>query len=291
MSTNPLVQEWKAAQHRWFEVQKETEPASLLEGLRALQEEWERLFRGLSENAETSESEIWFCLGDAYASGRGTPCDPGQAKRWFRRAAEVGNTRAMIRLGLILNHTDNPGTHAEAVSWFRKAATAGDASGMVWLGFAYREGTGVVTDPLEAAQWFIKAVEAGNLHSMIHVGRMYARHLGSPQEAVHWFKHAAEAGFSESHIELALLYDARKSPVYNPAEAVYWYHKVAEGVGTSRPRAMLALARHYRDGIGVERSPETARAWLERLVEIAPARSTEYREAMTLRADLDSGLL
>lgn len=168
----------------------------------------------------------------------------------------------MTRLGTMLQFQKPPGSAERAIAWFLRAAALGDSYGMVRLGFTYRDGHGVAIDSAEALRWFIKAVEAGDGHSMIFVGRIYRSALVSPTEAVKWFLRAAKAGFSESHIELAMLYDDQKSPVRDPAEAVKWYHVVADGPGGNKPRAMLALARHYRDGIGTLRSPEIAKTWL-----------------------------
>jgi TPR repeat protein len=243
------------------------------------------------ETAETADAEVWHAIGDAFANGRGTERNRDVAKKWFERAAAAGHTRSMIRLGLILQHPDTPETHGDAVAWFRKAADLGDPGGMVWLGFAHREGRGAPRDLAEAAQWFIKAAKAGDHHAMIHAGRLYAGELADPAEAVKWFGRAAEAGQTESYIALAMLHDDRRSEVYDPAEAAKWYQAVVNASRGSLGRAMLALARHARDGIGTPRDLEQAKEWLRRVVQTEPERSSFRKEAARLLQQMQEDLL
>lgn len=162
---------------------------------------------------------------------------------------------------------------------------------MIWLGFAYRDGTNVAADFETSVGWFIKAVEAGDGHSMIHVGRMYADYLHSPSKAVAWYLRAAEAGFTESHVALSMLYDDRKSDLYNPVEAVKWWHVVAEGTSSSVGRAMIALARHYRDGIGTSRDLQTAKHWLQKTLLFCKPESSFCKEAAKLLKEVEDSLL
>ena len=48
--------------------------------------------------------------------------DPGQARRWYEKAAEAGHATAMFNLGGLLDDSD-PG---QARRWYEKAAEAGD---------------------------------------------------------------------------------------------------------------------------------------------------------------------
>jgi TPR repeat protein len=274
-----------------LEIQEIDDFSEQLKRMRALRAIWQTCIQQLLAVADSPDPQVWYALGDAFSSGRGTQFDRPEAIRWFQRAAEVGHLRAMFSLGICLKHPDTPDTHTAAVQWFRKAAELGDAGGMVFLGFAYRDGTGVPCDYPEAIRWFIKAVEAGDLHSMIYVGRMYSSYLPSPAEAVRWFLKAAEAGFSESYVPLAMHYDDRKSPVYDPVAASKWYHVVADHSEGSNAHALLALARHYRDGTGVPRDPEMAKLWLRRLLRAVPEKSADYRAAPTLLNDIEGQLL
>jgi uncharacterized protein len=243
------------------------------------------------EVAESGDPEVWHALGDAFNYGRGTQPDKEAGILWFRRAADAGHAKSMVSLGLCLQRQETPEGGQEAIRWFRQAANLGDSGGMLWLGFAFRSGTNVTEDFETAIEWFIKAVEAGDGHSMIHVGRMYADYLHSPSKAVPWYLSAAEAGFTESHVALAMLYDDRKSDIYNPVEAVKWWLVVAEGKSSSAGRAMVALARHYRDGIGTTPNPQTAKHWLQKALLLCNPKSEFYREAAKLLKEMDGDLL
>jgi TPR repeat protein len=247
----------------------------------------------LIEQKNQPDPEVWHALGAAYRGGNGAHKNRGEAIRWFRRAAEAGHAKAMMSLGSALRYPDHwcEGAEAESLEWARKAAELGSTSGMNSLGFAYREGTGVPCDPQQAVAWFIKAVEAGDGHSLVYAGAVYARQLASPGEAEKCYLRAAEAGYKESFFELAMLYDDRTSPLHDPVEAVKWFKIVAEQKDGSRPRALLALARHCRDGIGTAQDLKTAREWLTRLLAVASPKADEYREATSLLAEIEGDLL
>lgn len=248
-------------------------------------------FKRLLAVAEANDTNIWYAIGNAYHTGRGTERSLPDSISWYRRAAQAGNCRAMVSLGLRLQHPDTPSTHAEAIEWFRKAADLGDAGGMAFLGFAYREGTGVTTDLNEAVRWFIQAVEAGDGHSMIHIGRLYAHYLQLPTEAVKWFLRAAEAGHSESFIELANLFSHRESKVYNPSEAHKWFRVVAEYSEGTHSRALLSIAHQFAEGQGVPCDVEMAKTWLRRLLQVVPKTSLAHRNAAEFLQKLDGQFL
>jgi TPR repeat protein len=238
-----------------------------------------RLVDQLLESSKSGSLDAWFMIGDAYQSGTGTKQNREQALRWFRKAAEAGHIRSMVRLGTALHHTDYEETWAESVKWFQKAADLGDSSGMISLGFAYRDGQGVAQDYGLAASWFIKAIAAGDTHSMIHAGRVLARHLNSHAEALSWFLRAAEHGHKDSFVELAILYDQPGTPLHNPTEAVRWYKVVEKETKCSRPRAMMALAIHCRDGDGTPRDLKAATEWLRQYMQLTREKSKEHRAA------------
>lgn len=291
MSTESLLTAWTEAGRRFTEAIQIEDLRARVAELQAVQAEWTRLFPQLIEIAETSDPEVWLCIGAAYAYRRGTDKNPEEAKRWFQRAAEAGNTAGMVALGLLLNHPETPESHPAAVEWFRKAATLGSARGMVWMGFACREGQGTAKDDQEAIQWFGRAFHTGDIQSAVHAGRIYARNLSNQKKAEEWFLRAAEAGWRESHIELAMLYDDQESPCHNAAAAVTWFAKVAAENSGSVPRAMIALARHSRDGDGMPQSKEVAKEWLHKVMERTDPKSSWFREAAKLLEEIEESLL
>jgi TPR repeat protein len=55
-----------------------------------------------------------------------------------------------------------PQDYAEAMKWFRKAADQGDTGAQSNLGFMYAKGQGVPEDYVEAMKWFRMAADQGD---------------------------------------------------------------------------------------------------------------------------------
>lgn len=269
-------------------IEDDVEQQKLLAGLRMI---WDYCFPLLLAMADKCDPEVWYALGDAYSHGRGTHRDRDEEIKWFERAAEAGHSHAMVRLGLRLRFPESAAGISAAIEWFRKAAARGNTGGMINLGFTYRDGHGVPVDDQEAARWFEMAANAGDRHAMILAGRVYAYQLKCPERALRWFLLAAEAHFTESYIELALLYNNRKSSVYSPSAAARWYHAAAELDRGDGARAMLALARLYRDGIGVSRGRLLARMCLQRVLIAASKSSTVHKKAAKMLKEMEGELL
>jgi serine/threonine-protein kinase len=133
-----------------------------------------------------------------------------KALELFKKAANLGEPRAMIELGQI-QMEDNP---SESVKWFRKAADAGDSAGMLNLGALYYLGNGVIEDYSIAAYWYRKAADAGNVDAMYNLGRMYengqATGAKDPVRARELYVKAAALGNAEAKAGLDRLNGNKK---------------------------------------------------------------------------------
>jgi hypothetical protein len=57
----------------------------------------------------------------------GIPVNDQEAMRWFRKAADAGNAKAMSYVGMLYNNGRGvPKNSAQAIAWWRKAAALGD---------------------------------------------------------------------------------------------------------------------------------------------------------------------
>jgi TPR repeat protein len=66
-------------------------------------------------------------LATMYRDGTGVAKDETEAARWFRKAADAGNSRAMANLGTAYENGGGVKKDLEeAVRWYRKAADAGN---------------------------------------------------------------------------------------------------------------------------------------------------------------------
>lgn len=85
----------------------------------------------------------------------------GKAIGFLEAAAEHGNTRAMLRLGMLYRKGVGAlQNFSQAAKWLEKAASSGDPQAMLEYGRLYREGVGVPQDPVRAYVWFNRAAAA-----------------------------------------------------------------------------------------------------------------------------------
>ena len=150
----------------------------------------------LKTKAEAGDASAQLQLARQFADG-GVP-DLVSAAKWFRRAAEQGNTGAQYNLAV--RHLNGQGVDqdpAEAVKWLRKAADQGHAGAQDSLGVRYATGQGVTQNESEALKWFRRAAEQGHAVAQFNLGLAYAQGKGGAIDLVGayaWFCLSAELG-------------------------------------------------------------------------------------------------
>lgn len=103
-------------------------------------------------------------LGALYeAGGR----DLGEARRFYERAAQQGNVRAMHALAMLLSDGRTSGAGGKpdwdgAMKWFRAAAEQGHRDSQYNLGVIYARGLGVMADLGAAWKWLSLAAAQGD---------------------------------------------------------------------------------------------------------------------------------
>jgi serine/threonine protein kinase len=116
----------------------------------------------------------------------------------LRKAAEGGDAKAQVELGLKFDNGDGVSTDiAEAFYWYRKAANQEDAVGQWRLGVMYEAGRGGNRDYAEAARLYKRAAEQGNVKGQASLGWMYEQGRGVGKnltEAMNWYEKAASQG-------------------------------------------------------------------------------------------------
>src|SRR5437867_1817726 len=78
--------------------------------------------------AERGDAEAEFRLGAMYERGEGTPAQPNQAAKWYRKAADQGYSQAQYALGKL--YADGRGIlqdYIEAHKWLNLASANGEA--------------------------------------------------------------------------------------------------------------------------------------------------------------------
>ncbi len=78
--------------------------------------------------ADAGNAKAQYRLGDAYAEGRGVDRDPAAARVWYQKAANGGDTYAMLKLGAMFANRKDP-TNSLAYIWYCTAARLGSGPG------------------------------------------------------------------------------------------------------------------------------------------------------------------
>lgn len=105
-------------------------------------------------------------LGELFKTGQGIDQDLGQARVWFRRAANGGNVLAMHRIGVMTARGDGgPADSAEAIAWFERAANFGLVDSQYNLGAIYHPSdtsASSIQDAGKAYYWYSLAARNGD---------------------------------------------------------------------------------------------------------------------------------
>lgn len=160
------------------------------------------------------------------ASGRVlVPRRPSQAARLYRRAAELGDTAAMVNWATVLSRS---GRRAEAMEFELRAARAGSATAAYNLGVSHK----ARATHKEAVRWFRVAVSLGDQSALLEVAKAELLAVGTKRNV--------------SRALRALAVVAR-SKVVSLAE---------------NEAACILLAQAYLDGWLIRRSTKRAVRWL-----------------------------
>eukprot|EP01049_Picozoa_sp_SAG25_P009007 SAG25_NODE_857_length_5044_cov_2.869970_3_plen_674_part_00 len=212
--------------------------------------------------------EAQISLGACYRHGIGVEQDDAEAVKWFRKAAEQGNSRAQNSLGNCYWRGIGIEKHkVQAVKWYCKAAEQGNSTAQYSLGNCYRTGLGIEKDAEEAMKWYRKAAEKGHSTAQNSLGYCYWYGIGMEQdkvEAVKWYHKAAEQGNNRAQNSLGSCYRNGIGAAKNYVEAVKWYRKAAEQGNSA---AQNNLGNCYRTGLGMEKDGVEAVKWYYKAAE------------------------
>jgi uncharacterized protein len=85
----------------------------------------------------------------------------------------------------------------EALKWFRFAAESGNSTAQVFLGAMYANGQGVQKDQVAAMEWLILAAQQGDLDGQFNLGKLYSEgddEIRNLESAYVWWFIAASNG-------------------------------------------------------------------------------------------------
>jgi TPR repeat protein len=140
----------------------------------------------------------------------------------YRRAAQAGDVRAMVSLGLLLETGDHtPKDLTAAFRLYEQAAERGSADGALDLAVALFKGNGIARDVPRALALLEKASEAGSARATYNLATSIANGFGGKPagDALALFHRAGAEGFPVSYRAAAVLLDEGRGVARNPAAA------------------------------------------------------------------------
>jgi TPR repeat protein len=159
-------------------------------------------------DAQRSDPEAMFLLGNMYAAGEGVARDDTRAFEWIEKAAQAGYPPAQGTLARF--YAGGRGVardNNKSVEWAHLAADNGDALSQYMMGLRSAEGWGMPKDLEAALIWFGSAAEQGFAPAQFSLGVMTGfgpvAAAGAPRsreyriEAAKWLALAARQKFPD----------------------------------------------------------------------------------------------
>ncbi|CAK7207504.1 hypothetical protein SEUCBS139899_010314 [Sporothrix eucalyptigena] len=212
------------------------------------------------------------CCEIGNEEGGGTRKDPLKAMQWYKRAATLGDTPAMYKVGMILlkgllGQQRNP---REAVGWLKRAAERADPENphaLHELGLLYESAQPndvILRDEAYAFQLFKQAADLGYKFSQFRLGCAYEYGLmGCPVDgrlSIMWYSKSATQEEHQSELALSGWYLTGADGVLQQSdtEAYLWARKAATA---GLAKAEYAMGYFTEIGIGVAANLEDAKRW------------------------------
>jgi TPR repeat protein len=212
------------------------------------------------------------CCEIGNEEGGGTRKDPLKAMQWYKRAATLGDTPAMYKVGMILlkGLLGQPRNPREAISWLKRAAERADAENphaLHELALLYESAEPndvIIRDEDYAFQLFKQAAELGYKFSQFRLGCAYEYGLLGcpidPRLSIMWYSRAARQGEHQSELALSGWYLTGSEGVLQQSDTeAYLWAKKAAMAGLSK--AEYAMGYYTETGIGVAANLEDAKRW------------------------------
>jgi TPR repeat protein len=188
---------------------------------------------------------------------------PAESLKFFRLAAEAGQTEAMTQAGLMIsNGRGSPARDLkQAVAWFERASAAGDTDAMTALAECLIHGKGIAPNPRRAAELLRAASAFQHPRALNLLGDLYARGIGvpkNPDEAFLLFSRSAALGDGDGVANLGALTMEGEGTGADPARAIkIWKSGITRGF----PSCMLNYAKALESGRGIPTDPAQAKHW------------------------------
>lgn len=121
-------------------------------------------------------------IGHLYRWGQGVEKDIDKAMQWYRRAAELGFSRAQANLAAIYLQGEEGVTvnYDEAHKWFAAAAIQGHAVAQYNLGLMFELGLGIEKNEAKALGWYNLAAKSGQPEALERLSQLVKKSASPP---------------------------------------------------------------------------------------------------------------
>ncbi|QRV86084.1 chitin synthase regulatory factor [Ceratobasidium sp. AG-Ba] len=262
-------------------------------GMLGLQVDHEKAYHLYMQAAKQSHPAACYRVAVCNEIGAGTRKDPARAFAFYTKAASLGDTAAMYKLGMIFlqGQLGQQKTPRHAVPWLRRAAEQADEENphaLHELGLLHEQpGSQVVVhDEAYAKDLFTRAAQLGYVRSQFKLGTAYEYGQLTcpvdPKRSIAWYSKAAAKGDAEAELALSGWYLTGSEGVLKQSdhEAYLWARKAANK-GLSK--AEYAVGYYAEVGIGLKVDIEFAKRWYMRAAaqgnKRAMARLTDLKRA------------
>jgi TPR repeat protein len=133
--------------------------------------------------------------------------DDELALKWYMKAADQGNSNAMLALGAFHSNANSwratggglalPSEDEKAFQWFSKAANLGNLMSMLWLEGMYKEGEGTQKDLQKSFEWSLRSAKSGWPRGQFKVSQKYFSGEGVAKDYIKAFMWASIAQQNE----------------------------------------------------------------------------------------------
>ncbi|MBF0751264.1 MULTISPECIES: tetratricopeptide repeat protein [unclassified Pasteurella] len=186
--------------------------------------------------ASQGDPEAQARLGEAYLNGNyEQKVDFSQALLWSKKAADQGNSRAKLNLGVMsLNGYQGEFDYRQAKALFEEANNAGEHKAPRYLGIIYERGLGVAQDYVLAAKFYQQGDKYGDVTAQYRLAKLYEQGLGVARDyakAIALYQkhqHRIDHISAPSFIALGDIYGLGLGVKVNKVEAEKWYRLAIE---------------------------------------------------------------
>lgn len=129
------------------------------------EEDGDKAYRYMKMAAEAGHDEARYLLAGMVSSGIGVEADRARALEMYKELALEGHPEANVYIG-VSYFNGEPGIYErdekEARKWFERAAELGDVNGMVFAARSYANTRRLHRDYVKAYYWYTKAAQQGD---------------------------------------------------------------------------------------------------------------------------------